>query len=369
MTILKRLIIIEWIKAFIGAVLVLLLLFTIANLISGLLRGNVTASEVLFNYLLELPATLNQIVPVSCLMGSLFSINKLKNRNELTAIFAAGFSRRHYITVLVQVASVVAALQFLLSSYIQPYLRSQRNVWIEDSSAKFRNLKSKGLKASTIGSGKMWYRSGQNYFLSFSTFDQKNNIINDIEIYYLNKRNELSHHYKAELARYQGESQWELLKGKLFEKIRNEAPPEIKPFTSQFLTLQETPNDFLQIEADITILDIQKLYHYIRKIEDSGINTQEYRIMLYEKFSIAVVCIIFTLVAAISVFNPNRRSSSFGKNIFFVFVFTIFYWLVYSYSLEMGKSDQIHPILSTFGVPLLFLCFVFYHFYKNRRLS
>jgi len=57
-----------------------------------------------------------------------------------------------------------------------------------------------------------------------------------------------------------------------------------------------------------------------------------------------------------------------GKNIAFVFTFTVVYWLSTSYATELGKSSKIDPLLASFGVPFLFCLFIAYNFYANRKL-
>ncbi|CAN0327204.1 unnamed protein product, partial [Chrysoparadoxa australica] len=132
--------------------------------------------------------------------------------------------------------------------------------------------------------------------------------------------------------------------------------------------ISEQPGDFKEIESDITTLNTPDLYRYIKTLQDGGINVNEYLVMFYEKFSPSVVCIIFSLIAAIGGFTPNRRGSSFGKNIFFVFVFVILYWLINSYFLELGKSSKIDPFLATFGVPFIFALFLAQQFFRHRKL-
>ena len=328
----KKLITIEWIRFFLSAEFVLLLLLTIGNLISGLQRENVSNTEVLLNYLIELPSFINQVTPVSCLVASLFSINKLKNRNELTAIFASGFSRQAYIVCLVYISIFVTFFQFFVSGYLNPYIKSKRHIILSDSLDKFRKLQSQGLSTA---SGKIWYKNRE-YFFSFSKFDKKSNTIFNVDVYKYNSE------YKLK---------------------------EVLKFPLLNFVLKEELSDFKQIEADITTLNFNNLFAYISKLNASGINTGEYFVIFLKHISDSVICIIFTLLAAVSIFNPNRRNSSFGKNAGFVFIFTILYWLVQNYTIELGKNLKLQPLLACFIVPLFFTFFIIYTFYKNRRIS
>lgn len=369
MLIFKKLVTKEWYKFFISSAFILFLLITVANLISGFLRKNVTAMEVIINHLLELPTSINRIFPISCLIASLFCINKLKNRNELTAIFALGYSRKNFIVDVLQAASVIALLQFISASYFSPFMKKQRHMLIRNSEHKFRNLRSKGLKSSTIGSGKIWYKSS-NYYFAFSTFDKKRNILSDVSLIYLDENYLIKERVTAELVQRDDQSGlWLFKNGTHYTDLNTKIFPAIEKFDKRTFEINEKPEDFRQIEADITILDIKELYYYIKKLTNAGINTSEYQVMFLNKFSMSLICIIFALMATVAIFNPNRRSSSFGRSLGFVFIFTILYWLIQSYFLELGISSKIPPVIACFGVPLLFSLYLGIYFFKNRKLN
>ncbi|EQC50025.1 permease, YjgP/YjgQ family [Bacteriovorax sp. BSW11_IV] len=365
---LKKLIIKEWLRFFLASFIVFLILVSVGTLINGFLRENITAVEVIMSYFLELPSALNRVIPISCLIASLFSINKLKNRNELTAIFAAGFSRKNFLINIFQVSIFVALFQFLIGAYVEPFVKSRRHILIENSDAKFRNLKSKGIKASTIGSGLIWYKS-KDYYFSFIKFDSKTNTIINTSIYYYSNDYHLARKVFADEVIYTEDGRWMGKNVTIISKIDEPTFPFMKTFPEYEIKLNETLDDFSQIEADITTLNHAELYQYIQNIKSSGLNVNEYLVVFYEKISSAVICIVFSLLACVPIFNPNRRNSSFGKNILFVFVFTIAYWLINSYSIELGVNSKLDPISSTFSVPIIFMLFLATYFYKNRKLT
>ncbi|WP_417336987.1 LptF/LptG family permease [Halobacteriovorax marinus] len=367
MGILRKLILKEWFKFFAGSVIALFLLVSVANLISGFLRGNVTATEVMINHFIEIPGYLNKIFPVSCLMASLFSINKLKTRSELTAIFAAGYSRKNYIIDLIFASLIVTIVQFMMTSYISPFFKSQRENLISESTHKFSNLKSQGLRSSTIGSGKMWYRS-DDYFIAFTNYNQIKKELYNVTLYKLSADS-----YLEEIQAMQ-KVYWEkgIWIGKNVIKLDGlnlKSFPKAEENKENIINLYETPEELRQIEADITILNIVKLWKYIEQLKTSGININEYMVLFYDKFANSIICIIFAILASVSVFNPNRRSSSFGKNIAAVFFFTILYWLVYSYLIELGNNSKVPPIAATFTVPIAFTIILIVIFSRNRKLA
>ncbi|EQC43373.1 LptF/LptG family permease [Bacteriovorax sp. Seq25_V] len=366
--IIRKLITREWIRFCAAAFVALLSLLSVGNLVTGFMRGNVSASEVLLSYLIQVPNFMIQILPVSCLIASLFSINKLKNRNELTAIFAAGYSRQSYIIDLLQVSTYVAVLQFILSAYISPYINSKRFDLLEDSVTKFRSLKTQGLSSSTIGSGEVWYKSGDYYF-SFSHFDTKANKLFNINIYSFDTEYKLKKITSIPSMSYNfNDKTWLPDNVKEIALLNTPTFPRIEEYVSPIF-LNEQLEDFKKIESDITTLSFFKLYDYIRQLRRSGINIGEYLVIFYKHISDSIICIIFALLAAIPIFNPNRRNSSFGKSASFVFTFTLLYWLVQTYFIELGKNLKIIPLLACFTVPFLFSVFIFVVFYKNRKLA
>lgn len=362
MSLIKQLIYKEWSRSFLGAALVLFVIITAADLIDGLLRDSVTFWSVCLNYIVALPDHLMKIFPVSCLMASIFSVNKLKNRSELTAIFASGFSRKQFLMTIGQCACIVAFAQFLLGGHIGPFLKRHRHDLVPNAE-KFKNLKSKGLSASTISSGKIWFK-GDQYYFAFSSFDKNKNVLHDVVLYYFDENFKFSSKILANKLTYQGDGFWEVDKGKLYGNMNGANFPTEQNLLHNNIQLNEDTEDFKQIEADITILNFFALRLYVSKLKQAGINTNEYEVILYDIVASSLICIIFALLASSGIDLPNRRASSFGKNIIFVFVFSILYWLVYSYLLELGRSSKMWALAACFTLPLIFIIYLYANYQK-----
>lgn len=366
LSILKRFILKEWYKIFLASFTVLILLTSISTIVSGLLRSNVTAQEVFLNFVIELPSFIERILPISCLCASLFSIYRLKNRNELAAIFASGFNRVDFISTILIGSFFVAFFQFLNSSFLRPYIKSHRDKLISDSSSKFRNLKSKGLSSSTVGTGRLWFKSGD-YFIAYSHYNPSLKKMFNVDMYYF-KGDFITKKLKAKSIVYDQGYDWKALEAQLIDNISKPFFPTTQSYDEYKIKLLEKPQDLIRLKSDITILNIFKLYRYIQTLKISNLNVSEYNVLFYSNFSSALICIIFSLISAIGIFSPNRRGSSLGKNLILVFVFTVGYWLINSYLIELGKTSLLNPILACFGVPVLFLIILSLITYKKRKI-
>lgn len=361
--ILSSLIVKEWFKSLIGAIVVLFLLITTTDLINGFLQGK-EISRVLLEYILKMPDLIGKMLPICCLVATLFSLNKLKAHSELISILAAGYSYQRIYCLIGICASIVVALQFFNLGFLEPIANSVKRQEIQKS----RMSEGRYLTRSSIAGGKFWYKS-HNYFASFTYFDRKISSLKDFEIYYFNKDHKSEKILKSSEAIFNLQKQWTLKNVTEITLLDNPTFPLETHKNDQALTLQEAPEDFGEFEADLTTLSFFKLYQFVIRLSKTGINVSEYQIILLNKVFLSFICLVFALIPLSSIFNPNRRSSSFGKNVVQTLLITIVFWVLYSSAVAFGNSGNVPPWLATGAVPVGFLSFVLWTYFKNRKLS
>ncbi len=270
MSLFRRFIIKNWLLTFSKAFIALLLLVTIVNLVSGLLRENVTALEVFLNHLIEIPVYLEQILPISCLGASLFTINRLKDRNELTAIFSSGFSRRNFLTTLILSSSIVAILLFLSSAYLGPFLKFHRETILPGGESKFRNLNKKGLRSRSIDTNQVWYKRS-NYFFSFSTFDKENKTLHNFTYLQFNKDHKLELKISSPQLSLFKEGPPMAQNAILINELSKKGTPIIETYQNYPVPIEETIEEFDKIESDVTTLTFPQLLlreYFLPIVED-----------------------------------------------------------------------------------------------------
>lgn len=363
MLILSSLIVKEWFKSLIGAVVVLFLLITTADLINGFLQGK-EISRVFLEYLLKMPDLMGKMLPICCLVASLFSLNKLKAHSELISILAAGYSYRKVYILISGCAIIVVLTQFINLGFIEPLANSIKRQEIQKS----RMSEGRYLTRSSIEGGKFWYKS-QNYFASFTFFDRKQSLLRDFEIYYFNKKHKSERILKSDSAVYTDKGQWLLYNVAELTLLDDPTFPLETRKPQQVISLNEVPEDFGEFEADLTTLSFFKLFQFVSRLSKTGINVSEYQIILLNKVFLSFICLVFALLPVSSIFNPNRRSSSFGKNVVQTLLVTIVFWVLYSSAVAFGNSGDIPPWLATGIVPCSFFSFVLWTYFKNRKLS
>lgn len=362
MLILSGMIVKEWFKSFIGAIVVLFLLITTADLINGFLQGK-EISQVFLEYALKMPDLMGKMLPICCLVGTLFSLNKLKAHAELISILAAGYSYRKIYFLIGTCALLVVFLQFFNLGFLEPMANGVKRQEI----AKSKKSEGRYLTRSSLEGGKFWYKS-QNYFASFSYFDRKKSTLKDFEIYYFNPNHKSQKILKASSATFI-KNDWQLTNVTEISELDTASFPVQTKVPDQTVILKEVPEDFGEFEADLTTLTFFKLYQFVNRLSKTGINVSEYQIILLNKIFLSFACLVFALIPVSGIFNPNRRSDSFGKNVVQTLLITIAFWVLYSSTMAYGNSGGIPPWLATGTVPCLFFIYVIWTYFRNRKLS
>lgn len=363
MLILSKLIVKEWFKSLIGAITVLFLLITTADLINGFLQGK-DASRVLLEYSLKMPDLMGKMFPICCLVATLFSLNKLKGHSELISILAAGYSYRKIYFLIGSCALTVVGLQFMNLGFVEPYANKIKRQEIQKS----RKSEGKYLTRSSIEGGRFWYKT-RSYFASFAYFDRKSNSLQDLEIYFFTPNYNSERIIKASSANYVEKGRWSLKNVTELSSLHTQTFPLETKSQEISVNLNEEPEDFGEFEADLTTLNFIKLRQFIGRLSKTGINIAEYEILLLNKLFLSIVCFIFALMPVSTIFNPNRRSDSFGKNVVLTLLVTVVFWVLYSGALAFGNSGAAHPWVATGIVPGFFFLYVIWTYWRNRKLS
>ena len=359
----------EWYKSFFGAFSVLFLLVSATNLISNFLRRTVTSEEVIIHYLLGIPNWFSKIFPVSCLMATLFTIRRLKGKNELMAILASGYTYKNFMGVIFFSTFVVVVVQYANVSYLGPYFKSLRHEWMPDSGNKFSSTKSKGLITSIASSGKIWYK-GDGFFLSFKGHDKKAQELSNLSLYYFKDDYSPKKILMAEKAKMilETKSDWELKEVEEYVGLFKKDFTESSHREKKKLSLSNSHQVVGQIIADITTLPLWALFSYVENIKKTGIDVSEYETLFYEKVQSGPLCLIFSMIPISGLYRPNRRESNFGKNVAFIFVFILFYWFAQSFLTALGGAGKISPFWAIFSLPILFSLYIIIFIAVNRKI-
>jgi len=106
---------------FILFALVALFLFfdTLSEL--GSVKGQYTLPLALLHVLLKAPSRISEIIPIACLIGSIYVFAMLASQSEFTILRIAGLDMRRGLRTLAKISLPLVALTLVMSEWLGPY--------------------------------------------------------------------------------------------------------------------------------------------------------------------------------------------------------------------------------------------------------
>lgn len=359
MSIIDRYIAREFWKGLVAALTTFLVLYLGGDTVRQGIREDIPPAYALQFTLYQLPEVLVMLLAPSCLMAILISLSGFARRNELTAMFASGISLARIAFVLMSLVFMLCCGSFIVTDRVLPPLAKARAQFYRTVIQKKPDLQ------TDIKQNKIWYRS-RNLIYNLRTFDPKKSQIAGISIYTFNDQFDLIQQIEASRADY-FEGKWWLADGLLTVFDESNGHPLTKHFAKQAISLNETPEDFREIEKEVETLRLKNLWRYIQRNKEAGIDTHSFEVVFWSKISMALVPLVMALLG-IPFATQHQRHGSLARDVTLCFFLVVIYWLLFSGALSMGKSGWIPPFWAAWLPNFLFFGFGVFMVLRTRRV-
>lgn len=308
-------------------------------------KEEIPATFALQYTLYQIPEIVVTLLPASCLMGVLICLSGFARRNELVAMFANGISLTRISFVLLCLVFIICCFSFVITDRVIPPLTKARDHFYRTQIQKRPD------RMTNINQNRIWYRSN-NLIYNIGAFDTRSETIFGISIYSFDSSFRLVQQIEAKKANFRS-PEWVLEDG-LVTVFEGDPPfPLAKKFQQKTVRLEETPEDFHEIEKEVSTLRLKQLWRFIQRNQNAGIDTNAYEVMFWSKISMALVPLVMAILAIpFGVFQ--QRHSSIVRDITVCFFLIILYWLFFSTALSLGKSGSVPPLIAAWLPSLLF---------------
>jgi len=330
-----------------GTFVMLLLIFTLFELLSDILRNHSSAllvGEYLLNvtpYFLYFP-----IAPLSMLLATLVTFGLMQRSNEMTAIKAAGISPYRVVVPVLIAAMVVAGGMFLSDQLYLPHTNKRQDA--------LRNL-IKGKPAQTyLRPDRKWIFGQHSNIYYYQFFDPDRDVFGGISVFQFDPRTfQITHRVRAERAhwsdpmgRWVFEQGWErVLKGSAIENYR--------PFdVSTFPELAEAPAYFKKEVKQSSEMSYEELRRYIRDLEQSGFDVVRLRVQLQKKIAYPLITLVMAILAVPFALSAGKRGAVAG--VATAIGIGVVYWTVTGLFEAMGNLSQLPPAIAAWSPDLVF---------------
>jgi lipopolysaccharide export system permease protein len=299
--------------------------------------------EIAEYYLYSIPFILTYVIPVSLLLGTVFSMGIMARRNELTALIASGVS-------LIRVAAPIMVTSILVSCF---------SAWFNDEVVAQANRRKDDIMRYDIEQHtrsnpavkENFHYLGENGFVYLaSTYDDRTRSLYDVVVQRFD-RNTLVSRIDAKEAAWE-DSTWVFYNG--FRRTFTDSGEAVERFdTHAEPQIRERPKDFRKEEIDQENMNYSQLKEYADKVRRTGGAVEKYLVDLYFKLSFPFAGSIFVLIGI--AFASGKRKQSIASGFGVTLVVAFMYYGVLRVGQTLGHNGVIPPLFAAQMGNIIFL--------------
>ncbi|MBZ5664483.1 MAG: LptF/LptG family permease [Acidobacteriia bacterium] len=330
----------------VAAFLMLLLVFTLFELLGDIMRNQVsplTVGEYLLNVV---PYFLYNTTPLSMLLAVLVTFGLLQRSNEITAIKATGISLYRIIVPVLIASTLVAGVLFLSDQLYLPYTNKRQDA--------LRN-RIKGKPAQTyLRPDRKWIFGQHSDIYYYQFFDPDKNTFGGVSVFQFDPHTfQITHritadraHWSESMGRWVYEQGWERsLSGPAIENYR-------KFDAATYPELAEVPAYFKKEIKQSSEMSYEELHRYIHDLEQSGFDVVRLRVQLQKKIAYPLITLVMAVLAIPFALSTGKRSAVAG--VATAIGIGVVYWTISGLFEAMGNLSQLPPAVAAWSPDLVF---------------
>ncbi len=326
--------------------LVLLLVFTLFELLGDILR-NQTPAFVVAEYLLNVaPYLLYSVAPLIMLLAVLITFGLMNRSNEITAIKATGTSIYRVILPVMTAAAMLAAGLFLADQFYLPHTNKRQE-------ALHNQIKGKPPQ-TYLRPDRRWIFGQHNDIYYYQFFDADRDQFANLTVFEIDPASfAITQRIHAERAHWADSmNRWIYQQG-WQRSLNGAAIASYHAFdVSTFPQLSEAPSYFKKEVKQYSEMNYEELRRYIRDLQQSGFDVVRLRVQLNKKLSYPLITLIMAVLAVPFSMSAAKKGAITGVAV--AVGIAVVYTVVSRLFEAMGDISQLPPALAAWSPDLIF---------------
>jgi LPS export ABC transporter permease LptF/LPS export ABC transporter permease LptG len=329
-----------------ATMLVLLLVFTLFELLGDILH-NQTPAVVVAEYLMNVaPYLLYEAAPLIMLLAVLVTFGLMQRSNEITAVKATGVSVYRVVSPVLVVAAILAAGLFFADQFYLPHSNKRQEAL---------HNQIKGRPAQTyLRPDRKWIFGQNNDIYYYQFFDPDRDQFAGITVFQLDRASftmtRRVHaeraHWAENLQRWEYEQGWE-------RSLRGSAMADYRPFdVTTFADFDEAPAYFKKEIKQSSEMNYEELRRYIGDLQQSGFDVVRLRVQLQKKLSYPLITLVMAVLAVPFALWSGKKGAITGIAV--AVVMAVCYLVAAPLFEAMGNSNLLPPALAAWSPDLIF---------------
>lgn len=305
----------------------------------GLGFGGVIKYEVL-----RLPAMVQQIVPVSVLIGALTCFTGLARNSEMAALRATGVTIYRIVLLLAPACALIGVIYFLVADQVTPRSQHAFNLWWNATAPKAQPDAERAPADKSV-----WFRSGA-YVVHAQSATPDGRRMEGVRIYRRDQRGRLAERLEAARADYVAEGQWRLTRAAALEI----APTTLSsaPARDQAWATDLKPQDVVSVFWPDDRISTAQAIRAMRGDRPADKSPGFYQTRVQRALAEPLGILVMMLLAAPAALAQQRNNQatlmmfSLGAGLLFLMVDGVL--------TALGQTSVLPPLLAAWGGPVLF---------------
>jgi len=326
--------------------LILLLVFTLFELLGDILRNQISPL-IVGEYLLNVsPYFLYQITHIAMLLAVLITFGLMQRSNEITAMKATGTSIYRVVVPVLLSASMVAAGLFFFEQFYLPHANKRQDA--------LRNL-IKGKPPQTYLRPDRKWIFGQNsdiYYYQF--FDPDRDVFGNISVFQFDPATfQITKRVYATRSRWADQMQRWVFEEGWERDLRGSAIDNYREFeVATFPQLNEQPTYFKKEVKQSSEMNYDELRAYIHDLQQSGFEVVRLKVQLQKKLAFPVITLVMAILAIPFALSAARRGAVTGVAV--AVGIAVVYLMVSGLFEAVGNLGQLPPAVAAWAPDILF---------------
>lgn len=323
------------------------LIFVVIDMMEKLddfIDANATWNIVVQYYFVFIPEIIRLMMPVAVMLGALFTVGKLTNLNELTAIKSSGISFYRFTLPFLTTSFLISLFAIYFGGYVVPEANKNR-IYIEQNYLN-KNMVSSG--------SNIYFQDSSTRIVTITYFNVKMGRANRVSIQEFDEKNieKMISRIDAQSMKYDSTKKaWQLLDGvQRFFFNGKDSVSEFKELDVNYLTF--TPDEVIQKQKIPDEMTLSELKKFSQEQYNAGTDPTRIEIEYHSRIAFAFASFVVILFGMTISANKRKGGTAiqFGINVLLTFVYLVFMKI----SQAFGKNGVFNPIITAWLANIIF---------------
>ncbi|MCD6579415.1 LptF/LptG family permease [bacterium] len=361
MKITQRYIFKEFLKYFLLITFSFYIVFVIGDFIERMNHiRNFDIGKIALYYLYNFPDSFNRLLPYILFFSILLSFLNLGRHNEIIIMEVSGIRPLKFVMPIIVFTFILTIVTFINYGFIVPKYKylAYRLYHIDLTEGDLRYFKEMGKRDLGIV-----FSKGVKYYLYSKYYDSNNKTIKSPIIIVLDKDLKPIKRIDAFSGTYMGNGKWQF-SNYIEREINNGSVVNIKRINKKILSLNLDPTLFNTTKVKPQNYSIRELVNKIKKLRLLGKKPIKFLVEAHLRYAFPFFIFfipIFTFPLGIK-FRRDNKAGILGVGLVIITI----YITVFRFSLTLGTSGVISPLIAAWFINILILLALFI-FWKIKK--